>query len=113
MIGVAGASRSSTNIGGALDGGGMTGVLPLYVLLEVMRRRWKIGDLEGAVALAKVAAPYLHGKAPSARPEGDLAGVTDEELERVGWEAVDGGGRDGEGGGGGEAAANENTAEPG
>ena len=91
----------------------MTEVLPLYVLLEVMRQRWKEENWEGAVALAKVAAPYLHGKAPLARPGDDLAGVTDEELERVGWACREGSGGDGESCRGGEAAANENTTEPG
>ena len=62
----------------------MTELSPLHVLLSVMKRRWDTGDVEGAVALAKVAAPYLHGRAPSARPGGDIAGVPDDELDRYG-----------------------------
>ena len=61
----------------------MAELSPLSVLLTVMRQRWAAGDLEGAVALAKVAAPYMHGKAPAARPFGDLAAVADDDLE--GW----------------------------
>ena len=74
----------------------MAEVLPLYVLLAVMRQRWDAGDLDGAVTLAKVAAPYLHGKAPLARPGGDLAGVSDEELEQAGCGGHQLGGRRGE-----------------
>ena len=66
---------------GAFDGTGMTELTPLCILVTVMRRRWKAGDLDGAVALAKVAAPYLHGKPPPARLGRDIAGVPDDELE--------------------------------
>lgn len=38
----------------------MTGVSPLAVLLAAMRARWQSGDLDGAAALARAAAPYLH-----------------------------------------------------
>jgi hypothetical protein len=55
---------------------------PLHVLLLVMRQKWREGDVDGAVALAKIAAPYLHGKVPAARPAADLAGVSDDELDR-------------------------------
>lgn len=53
---------------------------PLSILLTVMRQRWKAEDVEGAVALARVAAPYMHGRAAVTRPFGDLAEVPDEEL---------------------------------
>jgi len=66
----------------------MTELSPLFVLLHVMRERWAKGDVDGAVALAKLAAPYLHGKAPVARPVGDLAEVPDDELEQ--WSGDDG-----------------------
>ena len=72
---------------------------PLHVLLLVMRRRWREGDLDGAVALAKLAAPYLQAKMPAARPAGDLAGVSDDELDR--FER-----------GGGAGAAEEDPDEP-
>lgn len=59
----------------------MAEVLPLYVLLTVMRQRWEEKDYDGAVALAKLAAPYMHGRVMAARPLGDLAEVPDDELE--------------------------------
>jgi len=60
----------------------MNELSPLHILLLVMREKWKNGDKDGAVALAKIAAPYLHPKVPAARPSGDLAGVSDDELDR-------------------------------
>lgn len=65
---------------------------PLYVMLTVMRRKWRDGDEDGAVALAKVAAPYVHPKVPAARPPTDLAQVSDDELDE---RAVERGGADG------------------
>ena len=68
---------------------------PLHVLLSVMRRKWREGDFDGAVALAKVAAPYLHPKVPARRPANDLAGVSDGELDDfergLGEDAAEGG----------------------
>ena len=72
----------------------MKELTPLHILLLVMRRKWREGDLDGAVALAKIAAPYLHPKVPAARPAGDLAGVSDDELDR--FERVGGAGSAGE-----------------
>ena len=66
---------------------------PLEVLLGVMNRKWADGDEDGAVQLAKAAAPYVHPRA-SARGPVDLAGVGDDELERM----------DGQPGGGAGAA---------
>jgi hypothetical protein len=80
------------DIDGAADGDGMAELSPLYVLLAVMRQRWGAGDLDGAVALARIAAPYLHGKAPVSRPDGDLAEAPDEDLDA--WSS--GGGADSE-----------------
>ena len=57
---------------------------PLHVLLFAMRRKWRDGDEEGAVALAKAAAPYVHPRAPAARPGPDLAQVSDDELDELG-----------------------------
>ncbi len=54
---------------------------PLHVMLTVMRRKWRDGDEDGAVALAKVAAPYVHPKVPAARPSTELAQVSDDELD--------------------------------
>ena len=70
---------------------------PLFVLLTVMRQRWEAGDVEGAIALAKVAAPYLHGRAPTVRAPEELAELSDAELG--GW------------GGAGGAAAEEKDQE--
>ena len=104
-VGMIGALRRGAASFGFIDDGadygdGMTELSPLYVLLTVMRQRWEAKDLDGAVALAKVAAPYLHGRAAVSRPAGDLAGVTDDELEH--W-----------GGGEGAAAAPAGSEEPG
>lgn len=60
----------------------MTELTPLHILLSVMRQKWRDGDLDGAVALAKTAAPYLHAKMPASRAAADLAGVSDDELDR-------------------------------
>ena len=66
----------------------MAELSPLFVLLTVMRQRWVAGDLEGAVALAKVAAPYLHGRAVPMRELGALSGLSDEQLDGWGSGAV-------------------------
>ena len=67
----------------------MAELSPLSVLLTVMRDRWEAGDRDGAVALARLAAPYMHGRAATALPAGELAGVPDEELDS--WAAGCGG----------------------
>ena len=36
------------------------GITPLEVMLEAMRQRYDAGDLDGACAAAKDAAPYCH-----------------------------------------------------
>lgn len=54
---------------------------PLHVMLTVMRRKWREGDEDGAVALAKAVAPYVHPKAAAARGLNDLAQVRDDELD--------------------------------
>ncbi len=56
---------------------------PLHVMLTVMRRKWRDGDEDGAVALAKVAAPYVHPKAAAVRPSNDLAQVSDDDLDKL------------------------------
>lgn len=57
---------------------------PLHVMLTVMRRKWRDGDEDGAVALAKAVAPYVHPRAPTARPSIDLSQVSDDELDELG-----------------------------
>lgn len=59
----------------------MAEVSPLHVLLTVMRQRWGAGDKDGAVALAKVAAPYLHGRPQNVRVATSLAEMPDDELD--------------------------------
>jgi hypothetical protein len=56
---------------------------PLHVMLTVMRRKWRDGDEDGAVALAKAVAPYVHPKAAAARPSNDLAQVSDDDLDEL------------------------------
>lgn len=54
---------------------------PLDVLLAVMRMRWQEGDFEGAVTVAKLAAPYLHPKCGSTNTKSrNLSELTDAEL---------------------------------
>jgi len=57
---------------------------PLDVLEHAMWSKWTKGDLDGAVAIAKIAMPYRHPKCPGATPsrrvEADLQIVDDAEL---------------------------------
>lgn len=55
---------------------------PLGVILAAMRRKWADGDLDGAAALAKAAAPYIHSRLSAARAPGDLRFLSDDELDR-------------------------------
>ncbi len=61
----------------------MVEATPLHVMLTVMRRKWRDGDDDGAVALAKAAAPYVHPKAAATRPSNDLAQVSDGDLDEL------------------------------
>ncbi|WP_158746066.1 hypothetical protein [Acidisphaera sp. L21] len=54
---------------------------PLAIILDTMRRRYAEGDLDGAVALARIAAPYLHPRIPAATPPTDLAAMPDADLD--------------------------------
>ena len=56
---------------------------PLDIMLTAMRRKWRDGDEDGAVALAKAAAPYIHPKAAVAHLINDLAQVTDDDLDEL------------------------------
>ena len=58
-------------------------LMPLDVILESMRRKWRKGDHKGAEALAKAAAPYVHARAAPVRDGGSTAieGKSDAELE--------------------------------
>ena len=48
-----------------------------------MRRKFAQGDLDGAVAVARIAAPYLHPRVPAATPGGDLAAMPDADLDAL------------------------------
>ncbi len=54
---------------------------PLDVLLHTMHRKWQVGDFDGAAALARVAAPYLHARLSMARPSAGLRTMTDAEID--------------------------------
>ena len=48
-----------------------------------MRQRYDKGDLDGAVALARIAAPYLHARRKAATQPADLSDMNDEELDSL------------------------------
>lgn len=63
-------------------GAPLAALTPLHVLLDAMRRRWAAGDEDGAIALAKAAAPYVHPRA-QARATPDMQDMDDDELAGV------------------------------
>ncbi len=56
-------------------------VSPLDIVLTLMRRKIAEGEQTESAALAKVAAPFLHGRAHSSRISANLAEATDDELD--------------------------------
>lgn len=56
-------------------------VSPLHIMLTLMNRHWAAGNEAEAVALAKLAAPFVHPRAPAARAPIDLSDATDEQLD--------------------------------
>jgi hypothetical protein len=56
---------------------------PLAIILTTMRRKYAAGDLDRAVALARIAAPYLHPRVPAAIPAPDLAAMPDADLDAL------------------------------
>ncbi len=53
-----------------------------------MRAKYADGDMNGAVALARIAAPYLHPRIPAAIPAvdptaEDLAALSDADLDTL------------------------------
>jgi hypothetical protein len=58
---------------------------PLQILLAVMQQKWEAGDLDAAAKLARVAAPYLHGRCATVRDiaSTDLQHLSDAELDRL------------------------------
>jgi hypothetical protein len=57
---------------------------PLSVLLQAMRNKWDQGDADGAVAIARTAAPYVHARygnvTGSTHSEPELNRLSDAEL---------------------------------
>jgi hypothetical protein len=60
-----------------------TTLTPLAVILDSMRRKFAQGDFDGAVAVARIAAPYIHPRVPAAVPGGDLAAMPDADLDAL------------------------------
>jgi len=56
-------------------------VVPLDVFLTLMRRAWAEGDTKEAVAMARLAAPFLHPRAAASRPSVGLADMSDDDLD--------------------------------
>ena len=73
----------------AFEGNDAGEVMPLDVMLATMRRKWHLGDHDGAASLAKVAAPYVHQRVSAAAQAGRDDGrravqeLSDAELERI------------------------------
>jgi hypothetical protein len=69
-------------------------ITPLAILLDVMRGLWRDGDRDGAVKLARIAAPYLHARRGVSRdgaaPEPDPRTLSDADLARALAESRDG-----------------------
>ncbi len=56
---------------------------PLAIILRTMRERYAAQDYEGAIALARIAAPYLHPRLPAATPPAEIAAMTDADLDAL------------------------------
>ena len=48
-----------------------------------MQRKWDDGDYDGAVSLARIAAPYLHPRQTSRVSQNEISAVSDEELDAL------------------------------
>jgi hypothetical protein len=63
------------------------GITPLEVMLYAMKRKWEAGDVDGAAAAAKDAAPYCHPKLSSvdmnATVKRSIHDFTDAELDLI------------------------------
>ncbi len=56
---------------------------PLSIILATMRQKYAAGDLDGAVALARIAAPYLHPRVSSTTLPTELAAMSDADLDAI------------------------------
>jgi hypothetical protein len=52
-------------------------------MLTAMRRKFAAEDLDGAVAIARIAAPYLHPRVPPAALAPDFASLSDADLDAL------------------------------
>lgn len=48
-----------------------------------MREKYAARDYDGAEALARVAAPYVHPRVPASAPPSDLATMPDADLDSL------------------------------
>jgi hypothetical protein len=48
-----------------------------------MRARYAEKDIDAAIALARIAAPYLHPRIPASLPPADLAAMSDADLDAL------------------------------
>ena len=53
------------------------------MILTTMRRHWDKAEYDAAIALARIAAPYLHPRLPASAPPVELAAMTDADLDAV------------------------------
>ena len=63
---------------------------PLHILLTTMERHWLAKDDDGAVEIARIAAPYVHARrvsAPAGRTQQEPDSLTDAELDAALLEA--------------------------
>jgi len=77
-------------------------ISPLDILLQTMRARWREGQVEGAINLAKIAAPYVHPRPHERGADGAISNMRDEQLDELCGD-----------GAGGESAAPEIADDPG
>jgi hypothetical protein len=56
-------------------------ISPLDIILTLMRRHWDAKEETAAVALAKLAAPFVHPRAQASRAPFDLSEASDDELD--------------------------------
>ena len=56
---------------------------PLSILLNIMRRKFDIGDFDGAMTAARIAAPYVHSRVQAGAPGSDLATMPDADLDTL------------------------------
>ena len=58
-------------------------ITPLDLILDLMQKRYEGEDLDGAVALARIAAPYIHSRMRTAEPQRNLETMLDADLDAL------------------------------